>query len=63
MILNIFFQYKNDIQRDINVKLEKNDKYILEIIVNICELNWKGLNKKQLVKLIEKSGCLVLNDE
>ena len=57
------FQYKNSIQRDINVKLEKNNKYILEMIAEICELKWKGLNKKQLVELIEKSGCIVLNND
>ena len=57
------FQYKNSIQRDINVKLEKNNKYILEMIAEICELKWKGLNKKQLFELIEKSGCIVLNND
>jgi hypothetical protein len=57
LILNI----KNCIQRDINVKLEKNQKYILEMIADVCELNYKGLNKKILLTLIINSNCLVLN--
>lgn len=40
------FKYKNIIQRDVNVKLEKNDKYVLEMIANVCELDRKGSTKK-----------------
>lgn len=55
------FQYKNCIQRDVNIKLEKNHKYILEMIAEVCELDYKGLNKKNLLDLITNSNCLVLN--
>lgn len=56
------FQYDYRILRDINADLSKNDKYILEMIAEKCELNYKGLHKKQLVELIENSGCLVLGN-
>lgn len=55
------FQWGNCIYRDVNVKLEKNEKYILEIIAKVCELDWKKLTKKNLVNLIKNSNCLILN--
>ncbi len=59
----IFFsKYDNMNYRDNNINISKNKKYILEKIAEICELKYKGLNKKQLVELIEKSGCLVLGN-
>lgn len=39
------FKCENRIYRDVNVKLEKNNKYILEMIAKVCELNFKGLKK------------------
>lgn len=56
------FTYLCYVQRDVYVELSKNNKYILEMIAQICNLNYKGLGKKQLVELIENSGCLVLGD-
>lgn len=56
------FQYDYRILRDVNTDISKNDKYILEMIAEKCELNYKGLKKKQLIELIEKSCCLVLGD-
>jgi predicted nucleic acid-binding Zn finger protein len=55
------FKYKNSTQRDINVKLGKNNKYILVMIAEVCELDYKGLNKKKLFDLITNSNCLVFN--
>ncbi len=55
------FPYGNVYLRDINTNLLANDKYILEIIAKHCELDCKGLSKKNLVKLIEESKCLVIN--
>ncbi len=55
------FTYNNKNFRDINTNLSKNDKYILEIIAEYCELDYKELSKKNLIKIIEKSNCLVIN--
>lgn len=32
------------------------------MIAEKCELDYKKLNKKQLIEMIENSGCLVLGD-
>ena len=56
------FQYDYRILRDINTDISKNNKYILVMIAEKCELNYKGLSKKHLVELIENSGCLVLGN-
>jgi hypothetical protein len=60
--INYFkFTLNNNVTfRDINVILEKNDKYVLDIIARYCELDYKGLKKKDLIDLIEKSNCLVI---
>lgn len=57
-----YSSYYNRYYRDNNVIISKNDKYILEKIANECELDYKGLKKKQLIELIENSDCLVLGD-
>jgi len=54
------FTHNNKNLRDINTNLPKNDKYILETIAEHCELDYRGLNKLNLVKLIENSNCLIL---
>lgn len=56
------FHYYNRIFRDVYTDISKNEKYILEMIAKKCELNYKKLNKKQLAEIIEKSGCLVLDN-
>lgn len=56
------FQYDYRIVMDIYVDISKNNKYILEMIAKKCELDYKKLNKKKLVELIENSNCLVLGD-
>lgn len=55
------FQFNNKIYRDVNCLLEKNQKYILEIICKFCELEYNGLTKIQLINLISDSNCLIMN--
>ena len=56
------FTFGNKTFRDIRCDLSKVDKYMLEIICEYCQLNFKGLKKKQLVELITDSNCLILNN-
>ena len=56
------FDYYYLILRDVYVDISKNNKRTLERIATKCELNCKGLRKKELIDLIEKSGCLVLGN-
>ena len=56
------FQYDYRVVRDVNTDISKNDKYVLVMIAEKCELDYKKLNKKQLIVMIENSGCLVLGD-
>jgi hypothetical protein len=47
--------------RDIHTNLLNNHIYTLKRIATICELeNFRQLNKKNLVNLIEKSNCLII---
>jgi len=58
----MFRCHQDYIIKDINTDISKNKKYILKRIAYNCELDCKKLNKKQLVDVIEKSGCLVLGN-
>jgi hypothetical protein len=55
------FTFGNKNFRDIQCDLSKVDKYMLEIICEYCQLNFKGLKKKQLVDLITNYNCLIMN--
>ena len=47
--------------RDIHTNLLNNHIYTLKRIATICKLeNFRQLNKKNLVNLIEKSNCLII---
>ncbi len=55
------FSYGNVNYRDIYCELEKNNKYLLEIICKFCEVEHKGLKKSQLIDLIVNSNLLIIN--
>jgi len=58
-----YFQFNTGYHnlRDINTNISNNNKFILKIIAKYCELNYKGLNKLNLINLIENSNCLIFN--
>lgn len=55
------FKYNNMCIVGLHVKLEKNNKNDLILIAKICELDYRGLNKKDLLNLIIDSNCLILD--
>jgi hypothetical protein len=59
----MMFKYTMDniIYRDNPIELEKNYKNTLENICKYCELDYKGLKKKELIKLIKDSNCFIYN--
>ena len=56
------FTYGGLTYRDIYTNLSKNDIWTLKRIAIVCELNSNGLNKKNLIDLIENSNCLTIKD-
>lgn len=57
-----FRYYSGNAVMNVYVDISKNQKYKLDYIAQECELDYKGLSKKQLVEMIKNSGCLVLGD-
>lgn len=57
------FKYNDAYLLNFHTDLSKNPKHVIEIIASVCELDYKGLKKKQLVDLIEKSNCVILENE
>ena len=56
------FQYHNSIYRNNFVNLKKNTAHQLHRIAEFCELKHKGINKQNLIKLIEDSNCLLFDE-